>query len=61
LLDDLRSPTLSGELLRQWRAVAVLERIGSPEADALLKELAGGLSEARLTREAVDALARRKK
>jgi hypothetical protein len=58
LLDPLLTPTLTGERLRQWRALAVLERNGSPEANALLKELAGGLPEARLTRDAVDARAR---
>jgi hypothetical protein len=55
LLDALRSPALTGERLRQWRALAVLERIGSADADALLKELAGGWSESRLTRDAADA------
>ena len=58
MLDELRRPTLTGERLRQWRAVAVLEKIGTPDAAALLKELAGGWGEARLTHDAADARAR---
>jgi hypothetical protein len=48
----------AGDRLRAVRAVAVLERIGGPEARALLKELAGGLPSARLTREAGASLTR---
>jgi WD40 repeat protein len=48
LLDSLHNPNLSGDRLRQWRAVAVLERIGTPDAVKLLGKLAGGLPEARL-------------
>jgi hypothetical protein len=58
LLDELRGPVLTGERLRQWRAVAVLERVGTPDAAALLGELAGGWGESRLTRDAADAKAR---
>ena len=58
LLDALRTPTLTGERLRQWRAIAILERIGTPEADAVLKDLASGVGEARLTQDAADARAR---
>jgi hypothetical protein len=47
-LDDVPPP----KTLRQARAVMVLEHIGTPEAINLLKSLAGGPSEARLTREA---------
>jgi RNA polymerase sigma factor (sigma-70 family) len=43
---------------RELRAVEVLERIGSPAAQSVLKEWAGGLPEALLTREAKAALAR---
>jgi RNA polymerase sigma factor (sigma-70 family) len=50
----LRDP----ETLRAVRAVAVLEDIGTPEARAVLKTLAGGLESARLTQEAHRALER---
>jgi WD40 repeat protein len=59
LLAEATSPVVApGERLQQVRAIAVLEHIGSKEAEGLLKELAGGLPEARLTREAAEALAR---
>jgi hypothetical protein len=45
-------------ILRGVRAVEVLEHIGSPEAVRLLRELATGLPEARLTREAAASLRR---
>jgi WD40 repeat protein len=48
----------SAESLRELRAAAVLERIGTAEAVALLKELAGGDPAARLTREAAAVLER---
>jgi WD40 repeat protein len=44
--------------LREIRAVEVLERIGTPGARDLLRELARGVSEARLTREARDSVER---
>jgi WD40 repeat protein len=48
----------AGEELRAVRAIAALERIGSAEAGAILKELAGGAPWARRTREAERALGR---
>jgi WD40 repeat protein len=56
--EEAETPNLTGDRLREWRAVAVLERIGSPDAVKLLDELAAGLPEARLTLAAKDALAR---
>jgi hypothetical protein len=44
--------------LREFRAVEVLERIGSQEARQLLKTLAEGAPEARLTQEAKASLER---
>jgi WD40 repeat protein len=46
------------EELRRERAIAVLERIGTPEAQGLLRGLAKGAPEDRLTRQAVAALRR---
>jgi RNA polymerase sigma factor (sigma-70 family) len=51
-------PVTSAEVLRQVRAVAVLERLGTPEARELLEALAAGAAEAWLTREAAAALRR---
>jgi hypothetical protein len=53
-LDPLASP----ELLRGLRAVQVLEQVGTPEARDLLRTLAGGVPEARLTQEAKASLQR---
>jgi hypothetical protein len=59
ILDDLKSPRpLGGVALRGLRAVAVLERIGTEGVKGVLKELAGGAAEARLTQEAKAALQR---
>ncbi len=44
--------------LRPWRALEVLERIGTPEARRVLQSLAGGLAGTRLTDGARDSLAR---
>jgi WD40 repeat protein len=57
LLKNLEKPP-SGEALRELRGVAVLERIGTPEARNLLKMLAQGMPEGRITREATESLER---
>jgi hypothetical protein len=48
----------AGETLRQVRAVAVLEKFGTPEAKKLLADLAGGAPDARMTKEAIISLTR---
>ena len=53
-----RAAPPSGRAMWELRGVQVLERIGSPEAKALLKELAGGVDGARLTIAAKEALGR---
>ena len=45
----------SGDLLRRLRAIDVLERIGSPEAARILRDLAGGAPSAGETLEAKTA------
>lgn len=50
LLKDLQGAP-SGETLRTLRAMEVLERIGTSEARQILKTLAQGVPEARVTRE----------
>jgi hypothetical protein len=49
---------ISGERLRQVRAVEVLELVGTEEAHDLLKTLAAGAAEARLTEQVQAALNR---
>jgi hypothetical protein len=53
----VRDPA-SGDVLRDWRAVRVLERIGGKGARAQLEALAGGAHGVLLTREAKAALGR---
>ncbi len=60
LLERLDRPIESGDQVRALRAVEVLEQIGTAEAKAVLRDLARGAAEARLTREAEAALARLK-
>ncbi len=56
LLERIPRPT--GDALRSIRTVEVLERMRTPEARRLLRELAGGNPDARLTAEAKAALSR---
>jgi WD40 repeat protein len=58
LLDRLEGPVHQPEHLRWLRAVEVLEAVGTSEARAVLQKLAGGVSGARLTREARASLQR---
>jgi hypothetical protein len=54
----LNRTVLSGDELRSLRAVEVLERIGSPDAVAVLRNLADGGEGAALTEQARKALSR---
>jgi hypothetical protein len=58
LLQRLEERELPAEVLRAVRAVMVLEQIATPEARALLRELATAAPETRLTREAKAAVSR---
>ncbi|MFL5338805.1 MAG: hypothetical protein ACJ8F7_01445, partial [Gemmataceae bacterium] len=60
LLEKLQHGGPTGDMLRSVRAVEVLERIGTPEARAMLQSLAGGAADARITLEAQSALKRMK-
>jgi hypothetical protein len=59
LLHRLSGPLPPGECLRCLRALEVLERAGTKEAQRVLQMLANGAPQARLTREAKAALSRR--
>lgn len=58
LLARIEGPTQAPEALRALRVVEVLEHLGTPDAQKLLRQLAGGAPEARLTRDARGALER---
>jgi len=58
LLEKLEGVPASPQTLRQTRAIAVLESIGTAEAQQILNTLAQGMPEARITREAQAAVAR---
>jgi hypothetical protein len=60
LLELMENRAFSTNQLQMLRAVEVLERIGSPEAIAILKELAAGAPEAPPTPQAKSALERLK-
>jgi HEAT repeat protein len=59
---DRPFPVAGSELLRRWRAIQVLERIGTPEAREVLEMLAKestSLRERRESKAALDRLSRR--
>jgi WD40 repeat protein len=58
LLQVVRGPMNSPDRLRTFRAIQVLEHIGTPEAQDVLRTLAKGAAEARLTQEAKASLER---
>jgi hypothetical protein len=58
LIKRLEQPVPPPDRLRGFRAVAVLEYIGNPEAQQVLKTLATGAPQVRLTQEAKASLAR---
>ncbi|HZY87086.1 MAG TPA: hypothetical protein VFE78_19780, partial [Gemmataceae bacterium] len=61
LLEKAERPGLAPELVRPLRAVEVLERAATPEAKALLRDLAAGQPGAVLTEDAKASLARLEK
>jgi hypothetical protein len=58
LLDNLQQARVTGESLRAFRGVELLERLATPAAKRLLEMLAAGTAEARLSQEARRALNR---
>jgi WD40 repeat protein len=58
LLKALEPPVTNADLLRQVRAVEVLEYAGTPDAREALRRLADGAPDARLTRDAKESLER---
>ena len=51
-------PFGTSDQVREWRALEILERIGSPEAVELLQALAAGTPNSQLTSHAAEILAR---
>jgi len=58
LLEKLPTWAMSGERLRLWRVIQVLEGIGTPEAQQVLQTLASGAPASQLTQEARASLER---
>lgn len=58
MVKNLENWPASRAALRDWRALEVLEYLGTPEAQQVLQKLADGSPQARLTREAKAALQR---
>jgi hypothetical protein len=58
LLQRLERFALSSEELRGWRAIEVLEHLGTPEAREVLERLGQGAATSRLTQAARAARAR---
>ncbi len=58
ILIAVRTGPTSGDRLRETRALAVLEQIGTREAMAVLRKIASGSSAAALTRDAKESLRR---
>jgi hypothetical protein len=60
LIDALASPILTGEDLRSYRALEILELIATPDARRLLSDLTKGVDGVRFTQEARESLGRLK-
>jgi WD domain, G-beta repeat len=58
LIDKHNPPTPAPQQIRETRALEILEELNTPEARALMKELAAGVATARLTMDAAASLKR---
>ena len=58
IVERLESKSPTAERLQAIRTIEILEQIGTPEAQHVLRSLAQGAPEARLTREAKASLNR---